>query len=159
MPGGKQVDTGRRRRDQTFEIGGVQTIDILKRISNREAALQRLEARLKEQEDFRRLAEAEGGREGKNRVIITDRQIAATKESIAEIKAEILDLQGLLSGEKSGSNKPLGNQVELRPVFEAIKPVGINDYRALLADISAELLRLVSRDLDQRRGSFREAAE
>jgi biopolymer transport protein ExbB len=35
----------------------------------------------------------------------------------------------------------------------------ISGYRALLADISAELLRLVSRDLDQRRGSYREAAE
>jgi biopolymer transport protein ExbB len=35
----------------------------------------------------------------------------------------------------------------------------ISGYRALLADISAELLRLVSRDLDQRRGQFREAAE
>jgi len=35
----------------------------------------------------------------------------------------------------------------------------ISGYRALLADISAELLRLVSRDLDQRRGNFREAAE
>ena len=35
----------------------------------------------------------------------------------------------------------------------------ISGYRALLADISAELLRLVSRDLDRRRGSLREAAE
>ncbi|WP_374366740.1 tonB-system energizer ExbB [Dongia sp.] len=35
----------------------------------------------------------------------------------------------------------------------------ISGYRALLADISAELLRLVSRDLDQRRGTLREAAE
>jgi biopolymer transport protein ExbB len=35
----------------------------------------------------------------------------------------------------------------------------ISGYRALLADISAELLRLTSRDLDRRRGSLREAAE
>ena len=35
----------------------------------------------------------------------------------------------------------------------------ISGYRALLADISAEILRLTSRDLDQRRGQFREAAE
>lgn len=35
----------------------------------------------------------------------------------------------------------------------------ISGYRALLGDISAELLRLVSRDLDQRRGTLREAAE
>ncbi|WP_243735500.1 tonB-system energizer ExbB [Dongia mobilis] len=35
----------------------------------------------------------------------------------------------------------------------------IAGYRAILADISAELLRLVSRDLDQRRATLREAAE
>ncbi|MBK8161202.1 MAG: tonB-system energizer ExbB [Rhodospirillaceae bacterium] len=35
----------------------------------------------------------------------------------------------------------------------------ISGYRALLADISAEILRLTSRDLDQRRGHLREAAE
>jgi len=35
----------------------------------------------------------------------------------------------------------------------------ISGYRAILADISAELLRLVSRDLDQRRATLREAAE
>lgn len=35
----------------------------------------------------------------------------------------------------------------------------ISGYRALLADISAEILRLTSRDLDRRRGQFREAAE
>ena len=35
----------------------------------------------------------------------------------------------------------------------------ISGYRALLADISAEILRLTSRDLDQRRGHLSEAAE
>jgi biopolymer transport protein ExbB len=38
---------------------------------------------------------------------------------------------------------------------------GISGYKALLADISAELLRLISRDLDrrQRTGAYRDAAE
>ncbi|MDY0873548.1 tonB-system energizer ExbB [Dongia rigui] len=38
---------------------------------------------------------------------------------------------------------------------------GISGYKALLADISAELLRLISRDLDrrQRPGTYRDAAE
>jgi biopolymer transport protein ExbB len=38
---------------------------------------------------------------------------------------------------------------------------GISGYKALLADISAELLRLISRDLDrrQRTGTYRDAAE